>query len=80
MTKNNNLSIWVKRLGQRHYSVPCTGKTLCGMPMLGNNYSNMIPESDQEECTECSREAVSMAFEGDVLDPMGDGDEPKVWP
>ena len=75
------LFTWVKRLGQRHYSIPSSGQTLCGMPMLGNNYAKLIPEGDQEECTECARGAVSIAFEDDVIeDPMGNGDEPKVWP
>jgi len=29
-------------------------ETLCGRPMLGNNYASVIPESEQEECKECA--------------------------
>ena len=30
---------YIKRLGQQHWSRPGKSKTLCGMPMLGNNYA-----------------------------------------
>ena len=42
---------WVKRIGQAHHSTD--GKTLCGMPCLGSNYVNVIPEKDWRICEEC---------------------------
>ena len=33
------LNEWTKKLGQQHFSVPNEPTTLCGMPMLGNNYA-----------------------------------------
>ncbi len=36
---------WTKRLGQQHFAMyDGTGRTLCGMPMLGNNYAKHIDE------------------------------------
>lgn len=67
MISNKNLFIYVKRLGQRHYSIPSSGQTLCGMPMLGHNYDKLIPKGDQEECSECAREAMNLTFEDDVI-------------
>jgi hypothetical protein len=29
---------WTKRLGQQHWNIAGKGQTLCGKPMLGNNY------------------------------------------
>lgn len=46
------MSDWVKRLGQWHFSGD-DGKTLCGCPMLGNNYARVIPEKERTPCTEC---------------------------
>jgi len=47
------LRVWTKRLGQRHYTRDNMDVTICGIPMLGNNYANIIPESEQHECEEC---------------------------
>lgn len=44
---------WVKRLGQHHFYVSGSPETLCGMPMLGNNYAGQIPDEDLEPCAEC---------------------------
>jgi len=47
------LRTWTKRLGQKHYVRDGMCETLCGMPMLGNNYADIIPESEQKECEKC---------------------------
>lgn len=44
---------WVKKLGQWHQSIGNSPTTICGMPMLGNNYASYIPEADREKCKEC---------------------------
>jgi len=46
------VSDWVKRLGQWHISESGT-HTLCGMPLLGNNYSHVIPKSERKKCPKC---------------------------
>ena len=43
---------WVKKLGQWHLSGR-NGQTLCGVPMLGNNYAKYIPENARTECPDC---------------------------
>lgn len=57
------LRAWTKKLGQRHYTRDGMTETLCGRPMLGNNYVLIIPESEQEECEECVE-----ALERDKID------------
>lgn len=52
--KKRQLRVWTKRLGQKHYTREGMSETLCGMPMLGNNYASEIPESEQTECAKCS--------------------------
>jgi hypothetical protein len=51
-------SDWVKRLGQWHLAEKGSiqGVTLCGRPMLGNNYAEMIEEDKREQCKECWKE------------------------
>jgi len=68
--ENDKLFIYVKRLGQRHYSLPSTGETLCGMPMLGYNYANTYSEAadQQEECNECARKSMELMFEENILE------------
>ena len=51
--EKGQLRAWTKRLGQRHYTRIGMSETICGMPMLGNNYASVIPESEQHECKEC---------------------------
>lgn len=41
--------MWVKKFGDVHY--PKGNITLCGIPMLGNNYNNERPEVPI--CKEC---------------------------
>ena len=43
---------WVKKLGQWHLSGG-NGQTLCGVPMLGNNYAKYIPENERVKCDKC---------------------------
>tara|TARA_R100001480_G_C4630540_1_gene167846 strand:+ start:64 stop:303 length:240 start_codon:yes stop_codon:yes gene_type:complete len=43
---------WVKKLGQWHLSGG-NGQTLCGVPMLGNNYAKYIPENERTKCAKC---------------------------
>lgn len=49
------LTVWTKRLGQKHYAEDNSNTTVCGKPMLGNNYANIIPENEQKECSECAK-------------------------
>ena len=51
---------WTKKLGQQHFSLPRTsnGMTMCGRPMLGNNYAKHIAEEDKVPCKECA-EAIT---------------------
>ena len=45
---------WVKRLGQHHlYIINGEPETLCGMPMLGNNYYEHFESKDLKPCEEC---------------------------
>ena len=43
---------WVKKLGKWHLSGG-NGETICGKPMLGNNYAKYIPENEREKCPDC---------------------------
>jgi len=44
---------WTKRLGQQHFSMSGQHETLCGMPMLGNNYASVYDQSEKEPCADC---------------------------
>ena len=44
---------WVKKLGQWHLYKPDSSETLCGTPMLGNNYSRLILPEHREKCEDC---------------------------
>jgi len=55
------MSDWVKRLGQWHI-VSYTSNhpylksgthTVCGMPLMGNNYAYDIPEDKRTKCPKC---------------------------
>lgn len=56
---------WTKRLGQQHWSIPSTGETLCGRPMLGNNYAKHIDNKDKTPCDKCREIAEGMASHGE---------------
>ena len=58
--KSGKFSEWVKRLGQQHWSIPGTGETLCGRPMLGNNYANVIDDSRKSECEDCAKRRMEI--------------------
>ena len=44
---------WVKRLGQWHLVEKSAHGTICGMPLLGNNYAYDIPEAERKKCPKC---------------------------
>lgn len=44
---------WVKRLGQWHLCEKGEYRTLCGKPMLGNNYASEMGYEDRTKCPEC---------------------------
>lgn len=48
---------WVKKIGERHYSINNDSETLCGRPMLGNNYDLVRP--DAPACPECVNVALA---------------------
>jgi hypothetical protein len=48
-------SLWIKRLGQTHLCGPSSSHTLCGMPMLGNNYEKVLPEAERKHCPDCAK-------------------------
>jgi len=56
--ERTHASEWTKRLGQKHWSITGSGRTLCGKPMLGNNYANVLAEDEKEPCKAC-REKLS---------------------
>ena len=45
---------WTKKLGQQHWSMNGEHGTLCGMPMLGNNYARYYDEEDKTPCHSCA--------------------------
>jgi len=48
---------WTKKLGQQHWQIPNEPTTLCGMPMLGNNYARVYNQEDKTPCPKCAHEA-----------------------
>jgi len=46
---------WTKRLGQQHWARGGDYVTLCGRPMLGNNYSSHIKDRYKTTCDECKQ-------------------------
>ena len=58
---------WTKRLGQQHWSRPNSGVTLCGKPMLGNNYAISLAKEDKVPCDECAECVIVLA----ALDSFG---------
>ena len=65
-------SEWVKRLGQQHWALfnRSNGETLCGRPMLGNNYARHLPDEDKVPCEECA--AKRKELEGEVVEERQD--------
>ena len=55
---------WTKKLGQQHFSVPNEPTTLCGMPMLGNNYARAYGDEDKTPCPTCEEALVRRASNG----------------
>ena len=52
---------WTKKLGQQHFSVPGEHGTLCGMPMLGNNYARAYSDADKTPCPICEEALIQRA-------------------
>jgi len=52
---------WTKKLGQQHFSVPGEHGTLCGMPMLGNNYARVYSDADKTPCPICEEDVAYQA-------------------
>jgi len=44
---------WTKAMGQQHFSIVGQHETLCGKPMLGNNYAKVIPSESKKPCPDC---------------------------
>jgi hypothetical protein len=61
-------SEWTKKLGQQHFAMADgTSTTLCGMPMLGNNYARDYHQEDKTPCTTCA-ERVDFIVTGELVD------------
>ena len=59
-------SEWTKKLGQQHFAMADgTSRTLCGMPMLGNNYARDLYDEDKTPCTTCA-ERMDFIITGEV--------------
>ena len=50
------LNEWTKKLGQQHWQIRNEPTTLCGMPMLGNNYARVYDQEDKTPCPRCAEE------------------------
>jgi len=48
-----NINEWTKKLGQQHWYIHGNDKTICGKPLLGNNYATVISDRDKVPCEEC---------------------------
>ena len=46
-------SLWVKRLGDCHLAGRNASETVCGMPMLGNNYAKHLEAGEMHKCDKC---------------------------
>jgi len=44
---------YTKRLGQQHWAKSGKHQTMCGMPMLGNNYDKYIDDEHKMPCEDC---------------------------
>lgn len=51
--RNNKENLWTKKLDEMHLCGP-DSSTVCGRPMLGNNYAEYFPK--REKCKECFKE------------------------
>lgn len=62
MNKPMTVDPWVKKLGQEHLSTPERSQTLCGKPMLGNNYEKVIPVEERKPCEKCRSEMKKLGL------------------
>ena len=61
-------SEWTKKLGQQRFAMSDgTSRTLCGMPMLGNNYARDLYDEDKTPCTTCA-ERMDFIVTGELVD------------
>lgn len=60
MDKVNGFYSFVRRLGQWHLFKSNESTSLCGMPMLSNNYSDVIPIQYRTKCMACFNEMKSI--------------------
>jgi len=60
MIKEHVFHEWTKKLGQKHWSMIGEHETLCGRPMLGNNYASDLEDKFKTPCEDCKivREAM----------------------
>jgi hypothetical protein len=56
---------WVKKLGQWHLSASGQPVTLCGAPMMGNNYTQDISPALREKCGVCWATAMPQMGAGE---------------
>jgi len=50
--RNREQQLWTKKLDEMHICDPNSDyATVCGKPMLGNNYADYFP--DREKCKKC---------------------------
>jgi hypothetical protein len=52
---------FTKRLGQQHWATMDSSATLCGMPMLGNNYAkhlHLTTDGKEKPCEKCEELAA----------------------
>lgn len=56
-------ALWQKKLGPAHIA-GSKGSTLCGLPMLGNNYNIYLDVNNLNLCVDClaKHEKVSVAI------------------
>ena len=54
---------WTKKLGQQHWEHPYPDKsgTLCGKPMLGNNYARIIKKENKIPCENCVKVILELS-------------------
>ncbi len=57
---------WTKRLGQQHLSMNDSSTTLCGKPMLGNNYATVLDDDEKTPCDQCYEILEGIASHGEA--------------
>ena len=54
----DNTYLWTKKCDDLHFTVGSEATTLCGRPMLGNNYAKVYEQFDptRTTCAKCKEE------------------------